>query len=220
MSSEIPDLPPRKAPDVDTIINESKTLLGYPCYSPLALLVSLEASHSDHQHVFKSLFAANEQPTAVADAQENILVDTVDTGEPVIVPTNVQSRFICQLCHVSLLVNHTSNSLGCSGDSENLCHHFHLQKNNEYRCCECQYTLSTEIREPILPMALFSRLEATRAKARSFADLMQKKEETPTLVSTYSTVLIYISDLLKGIKRNINTQNPNFIARVGLGDGR
>jgi hypothetical protein len=222
MSSEIPALPPRRAEDVDKITKEAKTLLECPCYSPMALLVNLEASHSDHKHVFKTLFATEKQvlvqPT---NTEEQDLVETVDIEEPVIIASNTQSRFICQLCHVWLHVNHTSNQHGCSGDSEYLCHHFHWQGINEYQCCGCQYTLSTEIREPVLSMTLFRHLQSTRAKARSYVELMQKKaEQTPTLSSTYRTVLLYINDLLRGLKRNINTQNPAFLARIGLGDGR
>ncbi|KAI8642866.1 hypothetical protein BD408DRAFT_451474 [Parasitella parasitica] len=49
---------------------------------------------------------------------------------------------------------------------------------------------------------------------------MQKKgEQDPTLVTTYTTVLIYITNLLDGVKRNINILNPNFLSRIGLSDG-
>lgn len=220
MSSEIPALPPRKVEDANRVTKEAKTLLECPCYSPMALLVSLEALHSDHKHVFKSLLASEEQPIVQSTEAED-LIETIDIKEPITVTTTTETRFICQLCHVWLRVNHTSNQEGCSKDSGYLCHHFHWQGINEYQCCGCQYTLFTELREPMLSMTLFRRLEATRAKARSYADLMQKKDEqAPTLFSTYSTVLIYINDLLRGLKRNINTHNPHFLARIGLNDGR
>ncbi|CAO3672854.1 unnamed protein product [Rhizopus stolonifer] len=35
------------------------------------------------------------------------------------------------------------------------------------------------------------------------------------MASTFSTILIYIQGVLSGTKRNINTKNPNFLARVG-----
>ncbi|KAI9342437.1 hypothetical protein BD770DRAFT_329830 [Pilaira anomala] len=37
--------------------------------------------------------------------------------------------------------------------------------------------------------------------------------------STLTTALLYIQGLLNGVKRNINSNNPNFLARIGLSDG-
>lgn len=35
------------------------------------------------------------------------------------------------------------------------------------------------------------------------------------MASTLSTILIYVQDLLSGTRRNINTNNPNFLAKIG-----
>lgn len=220
MSTEIPALPPRKTATATQIENEAKTLLDCPCYSPMALLAHLETFSSDHKHVFKSLIAESDK-TDQESAQDE-LVDTTDVDSlPVRIDSNTTSRYICQVCHVWLLVQHNRESAVKCPATDYLCHHYHSQSLGGYECCGCQYSLATEINEPVLSMAVVKRLEATRLKARSYADLMQNKGDLdPTLVSTYTTVLVYIKDLLNGVKRNINSVNPNFLSRIGLNDGR
>ncbi|KAL7327567.1 ubiquitin-specific protease ubp2 [Mucor circinelloides] len=219
MSTEIPALPPRKIATATQIENEAKALLDCPCYSPMALLAHLETFSSDHKHVFKSLIAESDETDQ--ESVQDELVDTADTDRlPVRIDSNATSRYICQVCHVWLLVQHNRESAVKCPATDYLCHHYHSQSLGGYECCGCQYSLATEINEPVLSMAVVKRLEATRLKARSYADLMQNKGDLdPTLVSTYTTVLVYIRDLLNGVKRNINSVNPNFLSRIGLNDG-
>jgi hypothetical protein len=130
------------------------------------------------------------------------------------------------VCHIWLNVTHTNiteENNPCSGN-EYICHHFHAKPLETFQCCGCEYTVASEIQDPVLPLTLFKRLGATRNKTRSYADMMQQQQgdgiTNPTLVSTFTTVLVYIKDLLNGGKRNINTNNPHFLARIGLSDGR
>ncbi|KAI8982326.1 hypothetical protein BDF20DRAFT_817902 [Mycotypha africana] len=44
----------------------------------------------------------------------------------------------------------------------------------------------------------------------------QQGEKKPTLVTTFATLLIYLKDLLSDVKRNINSNNPHFLARIGF----
>ncbi|GAN04328.1 hypothetical protein MAM1_0060c03788 [Mucor ambiguus] len=217
MSTEIPALPPRKMATATQIENEAKTLLDCPCYSPMALLAHLETFSSDHRHVFKRLIAENSSLDQESTTQEEL----AETDEmPVRVESNTSSRYICQVCHVWLLVQHSKEHAEKCPATDYLCHHYHSQGLGGYECCGCQYALATEMHEPVLSMAVVKRLEATRLKARSYAALMQDKGDLdPTLVSTYTTVLVYIKDLLNGVKRNINSVNPNFLSRIGLNDG-
>jgi hypothetical protein len=203
MAAERPELPPRYAADRPVSFAEAKTLLECPCYSPLALLCHIESIQSDHKHVFKSFHVETSEDIAEAVIEPVIATD--------------YARFCCQLCHSWLVITHTTPNQ-CTADY--LCHHYHEEDLHTYQCCGCNYSLAYETQNPALPMLLLKRLESTRPQARSFADLMQQKEQIPTLVSTYSTVLVYINNLLEGSKRNINVNNPHFLARIGLDDGR
>lgn len=234
MSTEIPALPPRRVATTTQVENEAMTLTGCPCYSPMALLVHLETFHSDHKHVFKSLIVekgsseednmdmtttASETPVSLA---QDDLIETMNIDENLVrIENNKTSRYICQVCHIWLQVEHSMEAAEKCSAPNYLCHHYHSQSLGGYYCCGCQYAIATEFIDPVVSMAVLKRLEATRSKARSFADMMQKKgEQDPTLVSTYNTVLVYIKDLLSGVKRNINSVNPNFLSRIGLSDGR
>lgn len=234
MSTEIPALPPRKVATTSQVENEAMTLTGCPCYSPMALLVHLETFHSDHKHVFKSLIVEKSSSkednmdmtttapeTPVSLAQDD-LIETMNIDENLVrIESNKTSRYICQVCHIWLQVEHSMEAAEKCSAPNYLCHHYHSQSLGGYYCCGCQYAIATEFIDPVVSMAVLKRLEATRSKARSFADMMQKKgEQDPTLVSTYTTVLVYIKDLLSGVKRNINSVNPNFLSRIGLSDGR
>lgn len=208
----VPNLPPRSMASPMTY----KPLLQCTTLSPMALLARLEST-SDHQHVFKSFVIG------LQDDQEEKLIETVDIEDLNTTPiseTTTLSQYICQICHAWLHVTHTLlETQECPG-KDYLCHHYHVQGLDTYECCGCEYTLATEIHDSVLPMIVLDRLSATRPKARSFADLMQQKEQTPTMASTLTTVLVYIKDLLNGLSRNINTNNPHFLARIGLSDGR
>lgn len=219
-TSEVPNLPPRKTEPSTDLSCESDYLKSASSLSPLALLICLETNEADHQHVFKSV----EVETTL---EENGVqsVGVTSTEDYTTVPTNdtvTVTHLICQSCHAWLHVTHTntnSKSEECPG-TDYPCHHYHAQGLGAFQCCGCEYTLATETQDPVLPITLFKRLEATRPKAKSFADMMQKQnEQTPTMVSTLTTVLIYIKDLLNGVKRNINSSNPHFLARIGLSDG-
>ncbi|KAK4509805.1 uncharacterized protein ATC70_007109 [Mucor velutinosus] len=221
MSTEIPALPPRKMATTVQIENEAKTLLDCPCYSPMALLAHLETFSSDHKHVFKRLVVENnnldQEPTAQDTLEET---EDLDSTPAIVVESTTTSRYICQVCHVWLLVQRNKENAEKCPATDYLCHHYHSQSLGGYECCGCQYSLATDINEPVLSMTVVKRLEATRLKARSYAALMQNKGDMdPTLVSTYTTVLVYIRDLLNGVRRNINSVNPNFLSRIGLNDG-
>lgn len=228
MSSVGPNLPPRKVESPNEDFQESEALKTSSYLSPLALLVCLETNQKEHKHVFKSLIV--DSPPKESQNEEEKLIETVNTDDFTTTPTNetvTVAHFICQACHAWLHVTHTSIEKDESVKVQNecpgndyICHHYHTQGLDAYQCCGCEYTLATEMQDPVLPMTLFKRLEATRPKARSFVDLMQQKEQLPTMVSTLTTVLIYIKDLLSGTKRNINVNNPHFLARIGLSDGR
>lgn len=210
----VPNLPPRTM--VSTPV--PPTSIENPTLSPLALLVHFESSSSDHQHVFKSIIMGD----AEQDPKEQEL-ETVDGQDLQTMPlsdTTTLSNYICQVCHAWLYVSHSlPEGSVCSGP-DYLCHHYHAQGLETFACCGCDYILATELHDAVLPMAVLNRLSATRPKARSLADMMQNKEQTPTMSSTLSTVLVYIKDLLTGLSRNINTHNPHFLARIGLSDGR
>lgn len=120
-------------------------------------------------------------------------------------------RFACSLCHVWLQVAPSTENYDCS---QYPCHHYHATK-TAYECCGCQYQLRVEYRAPLIPFQLIKQLETTRPKGRSFAQSTQQKESSPTMASTLSTILIYVQDLLSGTRRNINTNNPNFLAKIG-----
>lgn len=213
MAAERPELPPRKATVRPDLAKEAKSLLECPCYSPLALLTHLETSQSDHKHVFKSFNV---------ETPENDLLEFTEVSEPIIATCAETVRWCCQLCHMWLEITHTPSideKNKCTGP-DYLCHHFHSQGLQSYQCCGCDYSILYEWQDPVISNALLKRLEATRPKSRSFADLMQQKEQIPTLVSTFSTVLVYIKNLLEGSRRNINIENPHFLARIGLDDGR
>ncbi|CAO3656591.1 unnamed protein product [Mucor hiemalis] len=221
MSSETPSLPPRKSESSTDLTCESDYLKTATCLSPLALLIYLETNEQDHQHVFKSVEVEAAEENGVKPVEVTSIEDfsTLPTNDTVTV-----THLICQSCHTWLHVTHTNfKSEGvhnqCPG-TDYPCHHYHAQGLGAFQCCGCEYTLATEVQDPVLPINLFKRLEATRPKAKSFADMMQKQnEQTPTMVSTLTTVLIYIKDLLNGMKRNINSSNPHFLARIGLSDG-
>ncbi|KAI7905711.1 uncharacterized protein BX663DRAFT_500635 [Cokeromyces recurvatus] len=196
-------------------------------HSPMSLLALLETfQQSDHKHVFKSFILDNKFEENKSDMMsiqaDNELIESVEIMNNTEVTRT--TRIICQTCHVWFTINHTklnSEENRCSG-LDYPCHHYHAQGFNVYQCCGCDYTVAFELQEPLLPIKLLERLEATRPKARSYAELMQQNKDqpvTPTLVTTYSTLLVYLQDLLKGIKRNINKNNPHFLARVGLDDG-
>ncbi|KAL9537940.1 hypothetical protein MBANPS3_011331 [Mucor bainieri] len=192
MSTEIPALPPRKPAAATTHIDsQAKTLLDRPFYSPMALLTCLETTMaSDHQHNFKRLVASN-----------NL------------------DRLICTECHVSLTVqyNHKEPSATCSA-TDYLCHHFHSQGVGQFKCCGCQYTLTTKMSQPALPLTLLKQVEE-RPETRSYVELAKEGDTVPTVISTYATVLLYIRDLLNGVKRDINAKNLHFIGRIGLENG-
>lgn len=209
----VPNLPPR------TIVPPASQKFHIQCttLSPLALLTRLETAH-DHRHVYKSFLIGSK------DDQEEKVIETVDVQDlnttPISDTTATLSQYICQVCHAWLHVSHTlKETQDCPGQ-DHLCHHYHVQGLNTYECCGCEYILATEIHDPVLPIAILDRLSSSRPKARSYADLMQNKEQTPTMVSTLTTVLVYIKDLLNSLSRNINTNNPHFVARIGLSDGR
>ncbi|CEP08855.1 hypothetical protein [Parasitella parasitica] len=237
MSTDIPALPPRKVATATQIEKEAKSLVDCPCYSPMALLVHLETLSSDHRHVFKSVIIENSSSSnekeeqeeqkdgpVIADPTQDDLAEIItldaDKKRLVRIESNKTSRYICSVCHIWLHVQHNRDTGEKCSATNYLCHHYHSQSLGGYECCGCHYALAVEINEPLVSMSVLKRLEATRVKARSFADLMQKKgEQDPTLVSTYTTVLIYITNLLQGVKRNINILNPNFLSRIGLSDG-
>ncbi|KAL9537356.1 hypothetical protein MBANPS3_011848 [Mucor bainieri] len=216
MSTEIPALPPRKpaaaaaAATTTHIDSEAKALLDRPFYSPMALLTRLETTMaSDHQHNFKRLVANNnlDQQSAAAALEETALQGSTTF------------RLICTECHVSLTVqhNHKEPSVTCSA-TDYLCHHFHSQGVDQFECCGCQYTLTTKMSQPALPLTLLKEVE-TRPETRSYVELLKEGDNVPTVISTYATVLVYIRDLLKGAKRDINAKNPHFLARIGLENG-
>ncbi|KAI8366547.1 hypothetical protein BD560DRAFT_400644 [Blakeslea trispora] len=190
-----PELPSRH-----NMALESKTLVECPCYSPLALLVHLETFQSDHQHSFKQF---QDKPAAEEDQPKD------DTG--------LMEHLVCQSCHVWLTVQRTKDGSQCTGP-DYPCHHFHSQGREDYQCCGCGYRVSIELKSSVLPIDILKRLEATRPKARSFADLAQQKEPKPNVASTYATILIYVNDLIRGSKRSINSTNRAFLERIGLDD--
>ncbi|OBZ83177.1 Ubiquitin carboxyl-terminal hydrolase 2 [Choanephora cucurbitarum] len=195
MSDNIaPELPSRHA-----TVAGSKTLVECPCYSPLALLVHFETFQSDHQHTFKTFYTPS---TAIEEDDDESLTE----------------RFSCQTCHSWLIVQRTtSKGSQCTGP-DYPCHHFHSQGRENYQCCGCGYSLAAEMQPPALPIDVLKRLETTRPKARSFADSAQQKEASPTVESTYSTILIYVNDLINGTRRSINSANRAFLERIGFND--
>lgn len=229
MSTGIPELPPRK--NNTPIMETTEGLLNCTSLSPMALLFRLETNQVDHKHVFKR-FETNSPIEANNNDSTEQLIETVNTEDfnatTPIPETASITHLICQICHAWLQVTHTHLSVEGGSNQKNvctgndyLCHHYHVQGLDTFQCCGCEYTLATEMQDAALPITLFQRLQATRPKARSLADKIQGHgEQVPTMQSTLTTALVYIQGLLNGVKRNINSNNPNFLARIGLSDGR
>lgn len=244
MLTETPPLPPRhidlmkeQEDNATTTTTTSTTPLGTIgtlCLSPLALLLQLENSNSFDQHVHDFKTFTVESPKASdrnkEEEEEVKLIETVDLDDLQATPINQSTtitRSICQVCHIWLNVTHTTIT---SDKNECLhkdypCHHYHYTPTEQvFKCCGCEYTVTAEFQDSILPMTLFQRLGATRKKSVTYAERMQQQQQqvqpTPTLVSTLTTSLVYITGLLNGVERNINLNNPNFLARIGLSDGR
>ncbi|KAG1179576.1 hypothetical protein G6F71_000942 [Rhizopus microsporus] len=154
-------------------------------FSPLALFYHLETHQSDHRHVFKSI-----------SDKEN------------------KNIFACSICHIWLHVTSSSNQNNACSNPDYLCHHYHATA-VAYECCGCQYQLQAQYQAPIIPLSLIKQLETTRPKGKSFAQTMQQSEQSPTMSTTFTTILIYVHDLLNGTKKNINTNNPHFLSRIG-----
>ncbi|KAI8997594.1 hypothetical protein BDB01DRAFT_771683 [Pilobolus umbonatus] len=213
---------------------EDRNILGTSFYSPMALLYHWETNHSNHKHQFKSVI----EQTASGDIMEDVHQDIsyvdkenespIFDSQPAITQklttetTVATSRTICQVCHTWLKINYSpiqdTSGNKCLGVNY-LCHHFHTnQLESYYQCCGCDFTLTMELEEPVLPMLFLKQLEADRPMIRSMADIMQNKKEQPTVASTLSVLSTYIRDLLKGIRRNINTSNTKFMALVGMSE--
>jgi hypothetical protein len=100
-------------------------------------------------------------------------------------------------------------------------HHFHQDGPNSDRCCGCDLQVTWDYKDPVLDMTVIESLSDTRKVNISYADHVQGQvASAPTVASALATILVYIRDMLTGVRRNINIQNKSFVVRIGADSSR
>ncbi|KAI8377998.1 uncharacterized protein BYT42DRAFT_496848 [Radiomyces spectabilis] len=188
-------------------------------FSPSALLQWAQQVQQEppHSHIFRILPSSpTSDSTATPSPQSNDQPNDKENQLPPSVQFTLSVNAICQTCHAQLSLHIDQPNHVCTADGYPT-HHFHTKTQSEFSCCGCGFTVHLVARDPILPIHLLQSLADNRSIARTYADSIAKPDEPkPTLVSTISTLISYVNDLLKDVRRNINTKNPHFMARIGL----
>lgn len=213
----LPSLPPRntnpfrsmEAPDDTKVCNDDP---NQTTWTPAALYAQFQAPPSDHVHDFRQCYAF-----ALSGNQEaDHLVELAQDDAP---PAQWSSRFLCHICHTWLYITSSAYRHTCPTHPT---HHYHPTASTAaaqpYQCCGCEDHVQLNYHDPIISANLLLELSSTRALIRTYLDTTQQSALRPTVHSTLSTLQKYISDLLENKRRNINTQNPHFIERIGLDD--
>ncbi|ORY98657.1 hypothetical protein BCR43DRAFT_487914 [Syncephalastrum racemosum] len=194
----LPPLPPSLPPRTNAPAFQSPfTDLGR---TPGGLFVHLQESSPNapfHPHLFLACVDANTSLTLPAASRETSTPD-----------------FVCQTCHVHLTIRAEAGELSeqCS-TGERPTHHYHLVENNWYECCACRRRINAVLSQPEVPLHLIQGLACHRPSGSLDPP---GGGSHPSMASTLSLLSIYVSDYLKGIRRNLNTHNKAFLSRIGL----
>jgi hypothetical protein len=134
------------------------------------------------------------------------------------------THLLCVDCHsrfaVSISWPFLENTRNCSGAGY-LSHHFHRQFDGSEQCCGCNLVLSWEFQPPLIPLSLFEEMSDTRKINVTYAAYMNKESEpSPTVATALATILAYIRDMLKGVRRSINAQGKTFVGKIGADSSR
>ncbi|ORZ20562.1 hypothetical protein BCR42DRAFT_489060 [Absidia repens] len=182
-------------------------------------LTTIDTNNDEHNEVDVSTAAAITSSTTTSSNTDNTSHSPFSTNT-----SQWSSKFLCHICHSWLCVTSSAFRHTCPND-DYATHHYHatdtppsttMTTREVYTCCGCQDTVELSYHDAIVPATLLLDLSSTRALTRTYLDTTQQTALKPTLTSTLSTCQKYISDLLENTRRNINTQNPHFLERIGL----
>lgn len=166
----------------------------------------------------------------VDPSHEHKLVLVSDPSEPDLSSSDKENQptpadaftthLLCVDCLCRFAVRITRPTSECSGDGE-LSHHFHRQSDDKEICCGCSMIVSWEYRQPVIPHSAFEDLKLTRKANTTYASYMNKDSDpSPTIATALATILAYIRDMLKGVRRNINAQGKIFATKIGADSAR
>ncbi|KAI8336791.1 hypothetical protein BC941DRAFT_514209 [Chlamydoabsidia padenii] len=199
-----------------------------PTWTPAALFHKFQAPSLNHVHDFRQCFAFainnNNNNNSDDNNNNNNSSDNNNTDDNLVdltVPPTLStsttlwsSRFLCHTCHTWLFITSSAYRHVCP---QHATHHYHSQvQPSSYQCCGCQDQVELTYHDPIIPAKVLVDLSSTRALTRTYLDTTQQTALKPTVHSTLTTFQKYVNDLLDNTRRNINTQNPHFMERIGL----
>ncbi|KAJ1972277.1 ubiquitin-specific protease ubp2 [Dimargaris xerosporica] len=184
---------------------------GTPAYFYESHLLAWQLGHIPHAHDFRQL------PQAVVPR------DDQTQGRPV--------AAICAVCSQVLTVRCTNLGLGTDSVacSQGYTHHFHWASDDattgedqpssspladavlNANCCQCAFSIALTLTTPTIPTSTLLLLERTKAALDSTSTARQQR-----LGRCLETLTIYVTNLLEGRSRAINTANKSFQERVGL----
>jgi len=209
-----------------------------PAQDLLACVILLSFGHSMQHRIpltpaAWSNWLTYEKPSQERQHQHNLILVS-DPSQPVTANSDkenqqpqVQSNslhLLCLTCHGRFIVSITSqldsNSRTCTGVDYKT-HHFHQDGPNSDRCCGCDLQVTWDYKDPVLDMSVIESMSDTRKVNISYADHAQGQvASAPTVASALATILVYIRDMLTGVRRNINIQNKSFVVRIGADSSR
>lgn len=194
-----PTLPPRHRTG---LTEHASVHSGTGAFTPAALLqhlTELLTGPLNHKHIFCTCHVET------SDNRTDSIYDDVEDKEnlPPPSPSMHSTRYICLICHTRLILSAENATDHSRCNAENyLTHHYHQSSSTTFRCCGCEYTIQSTFVDPVLPIHLLT------------------SPEFSSPIEMLSTLKAYVNDLFKHVRRNINTSNPAFSARIGLNDTR
>lgn len=134
-------------------------------------------------------------------------------------------HLLCLDCHGRFIISahpkEGSDSRSCT-KAGYMTHHFHLIGDNTEKCCGCKLQLTLDFVPPVVPLSIIEEMSDTRKVNITYAAYTQQKQTgaAPTVSSALATMLIYIRDMLTGVRRNISVEKQSFKDRIGADNAR
>ncbi|KAJ1923285.1 ubiquitin-specific protease ubp2 [Tieghemiomyces parasiticus] len=201
------------ASDSPPVASEVARSCGTAAYFVENFLSTWNLGLVPHRHAFRAL------PKPLAD----------NRGLELPVGINQPTQAICSICDQLLHVRCDELSMvdfkvPCS---QAITHHFHWTAEGEdsksntgfheatVKCCQCLFTATLTMTAPTIPAPTMSLLERSRVVRDIPARLLSETDRHQIFGRCLETLLIYITNLLDGQRRTINTENPSFQERIG-----